>query len=226
MSNSPNTNSSSGMIESAFRELMKGVYTCVPGYVISLIDSGSKQRAQIQVGIERVDVNGASFALKPIIDVPVHFPGGDYCIEYEINKGCEGLIMFSQRCTDGWKNTGGIAQNPIGRMHDLQDAFFIPGFRSDGNVLADLQNNGIRLRNKSGSQYAWLKNDDSIEIENGLGHIRMAADGTVTINNVVITPEGLITTPENIVWGSGSISGEDHVHSGVDPGAGNSGPPV
>lgn len=226
MSNGYEGNTGSETQKTAFREMIKSVYTCVPGYVIALINNGSEQRAQIQVGIERVDISGASFALKPIIDVPIHFPGSDHCIEYEIKSGCEGLIFFSQRCTDAWKSTGGIAQNPLGRMHDLQDAFFVPGFRSDNNVLPDFQNDGIRLRNKSGSQFAWLKNDNSIIVENGLGHIRMAADGTVTINNVVITPEGLITTPENIVWGGGSISGIDHVHSGVEPGSGNSGTPV
>jgi len=226
MSNGHKETTGSAPLKAGFHELMKTVYTSVPGHVIALIDGGSKQRAQIQVGIERVDINGSSFALKPIIDVPIHFPGGDYCIEYQIDRGCEGMVFFSQRCTDGWKTTGGIAQNPIGRLHSLQDAFFVPGFRSDPNVLPDFQNNGIRLRNKSGSQFAWLKNDDTISVENSIGHIRMAADGTVTINNVVITPEGLITTPENIVWGSGSISGNDHVHSGVESGGGTSGPPV
>ena len=220
MNNGYEGTTGSASLKSGFREMMKSVYTSVPGHVIALINNGAEQRAQIQVGIERVDINGASFALKPIIDVPIHFPGGDYCIEYEIQSGCEGMIFFSQ------KSTGGIAQNPIGSLHDLQDAFFVPGFRSDNNVLSDFQNNGIRLRNKSGSQFVWLKNDETISVENGIGHIRMAEDGTVTINNVVITPEGLITTPENIVWGSNSISGNDHAHSDVEPGSGNSGPPV
>lgn len=220
------TLTSSSLARQSFREMMKSVYTCIPGHVITLINGGQQQRAQVQAGVLRVDINGATFQLPPVINVPVHFPGGDFAVEYQIEQGCEGMIYFSQRCVDGWKQTGGIAQNPIGRFHDLQDAFFIPGFRSDKNVLPDFQNNGIRLRNKSGSQFAWLKNDDSIVVENGLGHIRMATDGTVTINNVVITPEGLITTPENIVWGGGAISGEDHVHSNVEPGSGNSGPPV
>lgn len=216
----------SGVLKSSFRELMKGVYTCVPGHVITLLDSGSTQRAQVQVGIQRVDVNGASFDIKPIIDVPVQFPGDDWAVEYQIDPGCEGMIFFSQRCTDGWKNTGGIAQNPIGRFHDPQDAFFVPGFRSLPNVLPSFSNNGIRLRNKSGTQYAWLKNDGSIDISNGAGGIMIMPDGVVIINGVTFSVEGRVVAPQDILWNGGSTSGEGHRHTGVEAGDDISGPPV
>lgn len=203
---------------------MKGVYTCVPGHVVSLLDQGKDQWAQVQVGVQRVDVNGASFDLKPIMNVPVLFLGGEFAIEYQIDPGCEGMIYFSQRCVSGWKNTGGIAQNPLGRFHDLQDAFFIPGFRSLPNVLPDFQNNGIRLRNKSATQFAWLKNDGSIFVENGAGHIRLGADGVVTINGVTIAPDSLVTTPNDVV--ADGISSKGHRHSGVQTGGGNTGLPT
>lgn len=218
------TATSSQALKTAFRELMKGVYTCVPGYVITLLDDGQNQRAQIQLGVQRVDVSGASFEPKPIIDVPVLFLGGDFAVEYQIDQGCEGLVYFSQRCVDGWKNTGGIAQNPLGRFHDLQDAFFVPGFRSLPNVLPDFENNGIRLRNKSATQFAWLKNDGSIFVENGAGHIRLGADGVVTINGVTIAPDSLVTTPNDVV--ADGISVKDHVHTGVQAGGGNTGAPI
>lgn len=216
--------SGSGAMRAAFREQMKTVYTSVPGHVIALIDGGVNQRAQIQVGIERVDINGASFALPTIIDVPIHFPGGDYCVEYEIKPLCEGMIFFSQRCADSWKVTGGIAQNPVGRMHDLQDAFFVPGFRSENNKMLSFQNNGIRLRNKAGSQFAWLKNDGSIVVENGAGFIRLMANGNVNINGVIIEPNSLITTPNNLV--TGSVNMNTHKHTGVQTGPSNTGGPT
>lgn len=216
-----NSQTSSGVMKTAFRELMKGVYTCVPGHVIVLTDN---QRAQVQIGITRVDINGAEFEVAPIIDVPVLFPGDDFAVEYQIDPGAEGLIFFSQRCTDGWKNTGGIAQNPIGRFHDLQDAFFIPGFRSLPNVLPSFANNGIRLRNKAGTQYAWLKNDGSIDIDNGAGHIRIAASGVVTINGVTFSTDGLVSTSNDIV--AGPITLRTHRNTGVEPGSGTSGGPV
>ena len=205
------------MIRTVFRELLKDVCTCVPGHVLAF-DQG-RQLAQVQVGIQRVDINNASFTVPPIIEVPVCFPGGDFAMEYQIDPGCEGLIHFSQRCVDGWLQSGGVAANPIGRFHNLQDALFMPGYRSLPNVLPDFQNNGIRLRNETGDQFAWLKNDGSIAVENAAGHIRIAADGTVTINGATITPAG------DVVSATG-VSLSTHVHGGVQSGGSNTGAPV
>jgi len=205
------------MIRTVFRELLKDVCTCVPGHVLAF--DPVRQLAQVQVGIQRVDINNASFTVPPIIEVPVCFPGGDFALEYQIDPGCEGLIHFSQRCVDGWLQSGGVAANPIGRFHNLQDALFMPGYRSLPNVLPDFQNNGIRLRNESGDQFAWLKNDGSIAVENAAGHIRIAADGTVTINGATITPAG------DVVSAAG-VSLSTHVHGGVQSGGSNTGAPV
>lgn len=210
------------LLKDSFREFMKGVCTSVPGHVLTF--DPDTQLAQVQVGIQRVDVNGVSLTIKPIIEVPLCFPGDDFGIEFQIDPGCEGLIHFSQRCVDGWLQTGGIAVNPIGRFHNLQDAFFMPGYRSLPNVLPDFQNNGVRLRNRTGTQFAWLKNDGSIFVENGAGHIRMAADGTITINGVVITVASLVTTPNDVV--ADTISLKTHRTSGVTPGSGISSVPV
>ena len=210
------------LLKSSFREFMKGVCTSVPGHILAF--DPVTQLAQIQVGILRIDLNGGEFALKPIIEVPVLFPGGEWCVEYQIDPGNEGWIMFSQRCIDGWLQNGGVAQNPIGRFHNLQDAAFIPGFRPAPSVLPDFQNNGIRLRSQSGGQFAWLKNDGSIALENGAGHIRLGADGVVTINGVTIDPASLVTTPNDVL--ASTISLKTHVHGGVTPGGGSTAVPT
>lgn len=205
------------LVKDSFRELMKGVCTSIPGHVLTF--DPLTQLAQIQVGVLRVDINGIEFSVPPIIDVPVYFPGGDYHAEYQIDPGCEGLIHFSQRCIDGWLQTGGIAANPIGRFHNLQDALFVPGFRSLPKALPSFQNNGVRLSSLDGTQFAWLKNDGSIFIENGAGHIRLGADGVVTINGAIIGLDGDVTT-------ANGVSLDTHIHSGVQEGTGNTEEPV
>lgn len=215
----------------SFRELMKSVCTCIPGYVSALLDNGKNQRVQVQIGVQRVDINGAVFNPPPIIDVPVLFPGGDYVIEYEIAQGCEGMIFFSQRCVDGWKNTGGIAANPLGRFHHMQDAFFVPGFRSLAGVITDFQNNGIRIRDKTGTRNIWIKNDGSIVVKNGAaittygvdnsvtttngaGAMALLENGNVVINGVVITPAGRLSYPAGGgMTGSNGIAFETHRHN-------------
>ncbi|MEK2607687.1 Gp138 family membrane-puncturing spike protein [Pseudomonas shirazensis] len=201
------------LIRDAVRELLKGVCTSVPGHVLTF--DPATQLAQVQVGVLRVDINGAEFIVPPIIEVPVYFPGGDYCVEYQIDEGCEGDILFSQRCIDGWIQSGGVATNPIGRFHSMQDAMFLPGFRSQPNALPDFQNNGVRMRNRAGTQFVWLKNDNTISMDNGAakfevlpdgttlmqngaGMFQLMADGTFLINGLKITPAGDVVTATGI----------------------------
>lgn len=205
------------MIRDAFREAMKGVCTSIPGHVLTF--DPDTQLAQVQPGIMRVDINGAEFKVPPIIEVPVYFPGGDYCVEYQIDPLCEGDILFSQRCIDGWIQSGGVAANPIGRFHSMQDAMFLPGFRSQPNVLPSFQNNGVRMRNKAGTQFVWLKNDNTISMQNGAGSFELLADGSFLINGLKITVDGDVVT-------AAGISLNKHRTSGVTPGSGTSGVPV
>lgn len=211
------------LLKDSFREMMKGVCTSIPGHILAF--NPDTQLAQVQIGVQRVDLNGSSFPVQPIIETPVYMPGGNWCLEYQIESGTEGCILFSQRCIDGWINEGGTAVNPIGRFHDMQDALFLPGFRSMPNALPDFQNNGVRLRNKAGDQFAWLKNDGSIAVENRAGHIRIGADGTVTINGVTISPTGLISNAEDVLTKT-DISLNNHLTSGVQSGTQTSGVPV
>lgn len=224
-----NTLNSTAVFKTAFRELMKGVATGIPGYIIAF--DPKTQRAQVQIGVQRVDVNDAAFDPPPIIDVPVAFAGDDYVLEYEIKEGCEGLVHFSQRCVDGWKNTGGIAANPLGRFHSLQDAFFMPGYRSLGNVIPNFGNDGIRIRDELANRYVWIKNDgttvvrngnavttygadNSVTTTNGAGSIILLANGNISLNGVTITPDGrLITPPGGGITGSTGIPYESHRHN-------------
>lgn len=212
---------SQNVLRTAITNHMKGVSTSIPGYVVAF--NPATQRAQVQIGVRRVQVDGTTFDPPIIVDVPVSFPGGDYVLEFEIQPGCEGDIHFSQRNIDGWKQTGGVADNPSARFHHLQDAKFIPGIRSLGNVIVNFTNDGVRLRDKSGSRHVWLKNDGTLQISNGGSSTVYDADGSVTtsnaggkyvlmsngnvnINGVVITPEGMIIPPP-----SGGIRGADGV---------------
>lgn len=216
------------VIDAALAGAVKDIYTCVPGYIIAF--NPSTQRAQVQIGIQRVQTDGTTFEPPPIVDVPVSFPGDRYVLEYEIKPGCEGSIYFSQRCTDGWKQTGGVADNPVARFHHPQDAHFIPGIRSLGNVIPGFVNDGVRIRDTEGNRYVWFKNDNTLIVKNGAatttygadnsitqtngsGNISMLANGNVVINGVVFTPQGRITPPAGGGFtGSNGVPYETHRH--------------
>ena len=177
------------LFKTAFREMMKSVGTNIPGHILSF--DKETQMAQVQIGIEQTNSNGEVVTPAPLIEVYVYSQGGDYSVECQIDEGTEGLIIFSQRCIDGWTDTGGVAKNPIMRFHDSSDAFFLPGIRSQVNKISSFENNGVRLRNKDGSKYIWLKNDGSAEINVGDMNI---ISNTLTHNGINV--------------------GDDHTHVG------------
>src|ERR1051325_2053658 len=181
------------VIDAAMGGAVKDIYTCVPGHILAF--DPDTQRAQVQIGIQRVQTDGTTFDPPPIVDFPVSFPGDNYVLEFEIKPGCEGSVYFSQRCTDGWKQTGGIAANPVARFHHPQDAHFVPGIRSLGNVIPAFANDGVRIRDTSGNRYVWIKNDGTLVMQNATGSITMMANGNVVINGVIFTPQGQITSP-------------------------------
>jgi hypothetical protein len=182
------------MVESTVSEILKDVGTSIPGHVLGF-DAGT-QLAKVQVGVQRINRDGKAFDLAPIVNVPTLFPGGKFSVEYQIDEGDEGLILVSQRCIDAWKEEGGIAGQPVKRKLDMQDALFIPGFRSKPNALASFANDGIRLRNEDASAYIWLTSTGDVEI----------VSNTLTHN--------------------GKNIGDTHTHSGVTSGGQASGPPV
>lgn len=147
----------------SFIEMMKDVGTSIPGHIIAF--DPATQLAQVQIGVVRIDRKGKAFTPPPLIECPVYFAGGgEYFIEHQIDPNDECLIIFSQRCIDAWVNMGGVAQQPIIRFHDFSDACILPGLRSQPNTISGFENNGVRLRNKAGDKFIWLKNDGTAEI--------------------------------------------------------------
>lgn len=210
-----------GQLQEIFRELMKDAGTSITGYILAF--DTKTQLAQVQIGVSSRDRKGNEIIPDPIIECPVEFSGGGgWSFEHKLIPGDEGLIIFSQRCLDGWIQTGGVANNPVARFHDKQDACFIPGVRSKPNAIKDFQNNGIRLRNTDASVYHWLKDDGSIESVNGSGYIRLLSSGVVDINGFLVQPSGAATSPVSV--GAPTIAAENsltvagkemkqHVHS-------------
>lgn len=214
----------SKMLREIFGEYLKdNVRTSIPGHVLSF--DPVSQLAEVQIGLMLEDRQGATTERRPIIHVPVQFWGAaGGTLECRVASGTEGTLLFSQECIDSWVDQGGVAVKSEPRRFSINDAYFMPGIRSIPGAITGFANNGIRLRNNSGSMYAWLKDDASISLSNGSGFITIAADGTVNINGVTITPASLVTTPNDVF--AGEISLKTHRTSGVESGDGTSLVPI
>ncbi len=214
----------SKMLRGIFGEYLKdNVRTSVPGHILSF--DPDTQLAEVQIGLMLEDRQGLQSERRPIIHVPVQFWGATGgTLECRVAAGTEGALFFSQECIDSWVDQGGVAVKSEPRRFSINDAYFMPGIRSIPGAITDFANDGIRLRNNSGSMYAWLKDDTTIALSNGVGAITIGADGTVDINGVLISPTSLVTTPNDVV--AGQISLKLHKTSGVQQGQQISGVPV
>ena len=209
------------VIDLLIHERLKAVYTAIPAHVLSF--NASEQMAQIELGVKRVDVNGQSVVPPMIIDVPILFLGDQFTIETQIDVGCEGLAIFSQRCVDGWITTGGCAERTLNRMFDMSDAFFIAGFKPIPKAIKGFSNNGVKIRNASGDHFVWLKNDGEIILKNSVGNVRILPNGTVNINGLTIYPSGNLNTSGTITINGIGLG--SHVHGEVQRGNSNTGTP-
>lgn len=199
------------LLEGSFAEMMKQVYTSLPGHLVSF--DPVTQLCHVQIGLKTELKDGSRIDPAPLIEVPVQFWGGTGgTLECAMEPGVEGAVFFSQECIDSWVEQGGIAIKPEMRRHDQNDAYFIPGIRSKPNAISGFINEGIRLRNNAGTSYLWIHEDGSVEI----GGTQLIVNCPSLFNADVDTMAAL----RNFLHDVGYL----HKHSGVQSGNGISGP--
>jgi hypothetical protein len=92
--------------------------------------------------------------LTPVLLVPVVLPGGGgFSQTFPLKKGDEGLLVFCDCCFDLWWQRGGVQNQAGNHRHEFWDCGFIPGMRSQPNILADYSTDSAQLRADDGSAY-------------------------------------------------------------------------
>lgn len=161
-------------IRAALRNWQGGIWTALPGYVVSY--DSSRITAEVQPTVQ-AQVRGArdqvwtNKTLPVIPDVPVQFPaGGDFLLTFPLSPGDEGGLVFCSRCIDGWWQSGGVQPQAENRMHDLSDAFFVPGLFSQTHLPSVAPSgSAAQLRSRDGLTF----------VEVGGGKIQLVADEVV-----------------------------------------------
>lgn len=149
----------------------------------------------------------------PLVRCPVVFiTGGGCTVLAPPQAGDECLAIFAQKSIDDWWQFGGNPRRRDLRHHDLADAFILAGVRSRPNAVQNINPNAFEIRSKDGSMY--LRID-----QNG---ITINAP-TITLNGQVVGNQG--AQFQNDVTAGGK-SAMHHLHSGVQSGGANTGPPV
>ncbi len=212
--------------ETAMRAALDGrqaqMWTAMPGFVTAV--DLTKNTVSVQPTIQGTvqDENGKiqSVNLPLLVDVPISWPkAGGFVLTLPIAVGNEVLVVFGSRCIDAWWQSGGIQKPMESRMHDLSDAFAIPGPSSLPNVVTGVSSTGAQLRNTAGTTYVEIAAD---------GKIKLVSPTEVDITgNLKVT--GSITATADVIAGAlvplTQIHLLTHTHISATPGN-PTGPPL
>lgn len=189
---------------------LKNLHTALPAKVIDF--NPKAQTVALEVLVQKLMDDGQGENFPPLIHVPVAFPrGGGFSVTFPLKKGDEGIVIFSERCIDGWWEDGRTSIPLDFRTHDLSDGLFVPGISSKPRALSDFLTSGIEMRTDDKGTF--------IRLERGL----------ITIQGDIVhkgntTQTGKHTASVDVV-GAG-VSLKNHIHGGVKLGESSTMPPT
>ena len=188
-------------------ESAKRMRVALPGRIVSFDDK--TQTAHVQPQIKQVLVDGTVQDLPVLQDVPVQFPrGGGFVLTFPVAEDDECLLVFADRCIDGWWQSGEASEPMDYRLHDLSDAMAVVGISSIPHAVQAFDTDAAALRLLDGSASLKLDKSGVITITGTKLHIACPVE----------FDQGM-TGKGDVV--SGGISLESHPHDvkGVQPGS-------
>jgi phage baseplate assembly protein gpV len=136
----------------------------------------NEQRVDVQPVVNIITPDGEYREHAPILSVPVMFPATKTsALTFEVSVGDTVLCMFSSRCIDAFKSSGGIV-NPLDlRRFDQRDAVAILGIFPFNKAI------------NNPSAHKWSHNTTDTVLVHNLGtanevEVRLKKDGGITIN--------------------------------------------
>ena len=187
------------LLEQAKNNAMMDVRVSMPARIVSF-DPATKT-ASVEIGLKMVNADDTQSEYPPLVDCPCLFTrGGGFHLVHPYKAGDKGIVLFSDRCFDGWFQAGQVAPPMDFRVHSMSDAYFIGGADCLDDVSPIVGN------------AMFIGKDD-----NSAG-VTIKASGDIDLNGVNISPSGIITLPDGTILNS-------HVHGNVQSGNSTTGEP-
>ena len=187
------------LLEQAKNNAMMDVRVSMPARIVSF-DPATKT-ASVEIGLKMVNADDSQSEYPPLVDCPCLFTrGGGFHLVHPYKAGDKGIVLFSDRCFDGWFQAGQVAPPMDFRVHSMSDAYFIGGADCLDDVSPIVGN------------AMFIGKDD-----NSAG-VTIKASGDIDLNGVNISPSGIITLPDGTILNS-------HVHGNVQSGNSTTGEP-
>lgn len=214
------------------------MWTAQPGFITKISDLAGKITVDVQPTIQariRWPDGSLHTTQLPIIpDVPVVFPrGGGYVHTFPMAVNDEVLIVHAARNIDGWWQNGGIQPPLDSRLHDLTDAFVVPGpysqatkfsglstttaqFRTeDGTLYVEVDKPNKKIRLVSNSIYIEVDSNNNDVIVNGADTVFVTANNSVNVTAPTTVVHGDLHVTGSVIAGFGGgdqVGLQTHIH--------------
>lgn len=197
------------LLEQAKNNAMMDVRVSMPACIVSF-DPATKT-ASVEIGLKMVNADDTQSEYPPLVDCPCLFTrGGGFHLVHPYKAGDKGIVLFSDRCFDGWFQAGQVAPPMDFRVHSMSDAYFIGGADCLDDVSPIVGN------------AMFIGKDD-----NSAG-LQINADGSVILKGISLQIEPPITASATITAiGQITANGkpvDGHTHGGIDRGSSNTDP--
>ena len=184
-----------------------------------IVQSVTGQTCSVQPAVQELfdQQNGTQVwkTLPLLVNVPISWvQGGGLCSTFPLTKGDEVTVIFTDRCLDAWRQSGGVQPQTDCRMHSLSDAIAIPGLCSAPRDIPNISTTSAQVRTIDGTTYIEVTQTKVVNIVAPVG---CNITGNLTVTGDVTTTGTLKNNNVNV--------GSTHTHSGVQAGSSNSGQP-
>lgn len=206
--------------EAQIQQAQLNIHTALPASVVSF--NPQNQTVTLAVQVKQILTEGKTVQIPPLVDVPVSYPrGGGFAVTFPLSAGDEGIAIFSERCIDGWWQSGRASEPLDFRLHDFSDAMFIPGICSVPNAIKGFFNEGLSMQTLDGSTFIRITHG-TIQIKGNIEHTGNTNQQGSTTVSTTLTAKNVVGTADVTAAG---ISGKSHTHGGVESGSKTSGTP-
>lgn len=202
------------ILEAAKQGAAMDVRVSMPARIISF-DPATKL-AQVEILMQMVDEEGNAISYPPLVDCPCKFTrGGGFHAVHPYAEGDNGAVLFSDRCLDGWFESGKAAPPMDYRIHSMSDAYFIGGIDNSTDV-SPIIDNAMFIGKDDNSAGIQINSDGSVIIKG----TSLTIEPPTTSSS--ITSSADIKTSANVYANGKPLDG--HSHGGVERGGSNTDP--
>lgn len=234
--NPANQTDLAGLFDQVLNKYMQGVENMLPGIVIAF--DRDSNRVQVQPQIMMVNTADQTVERAQIASIPVfQISGGGCILNFNLKPGDLGWIKANDRDISLFLQSFKASGPNTFRQHKFSDAVFFPDVMR-GYTINDEDAENAVLQTLDGTQRVsiWpdqVKVTSNNKIIMDAPEIVLDAPLTTITGNLTMgdgtktaTFNGDMLVSGDVVAGAGTISLTAHVHSGVQPGGGNTGAPV